>query len=169
MFWQGSEQCPTNSSLLIGFRCGYCPKGLFAALVVHLLAKRKSHFHWRLQTDRVFKNQVSFSVGPYDTVSIAVQPNFFVIACTPTPSLLSPNRYHPLAVTCGEVRHCIETGICEVTSALHYTSEASHYLAFYCPGNHQSPEPHPAQINFHDGKPCTLWCELAERPFPTTP
>ena len=167
VFRRSADQSPNSSSLLVGFRCGYCPKGLFAALVVYLLANAKSHGHkWTLQRDQIFKDQISFLVRPYDTASITVQPKFFEITCTPAVSKSSRNRNFPLATTCGEVRRCIETGIREVTSALHYTSDAAHYLAFYCPGKHRGPdpkEPHPAEINFHDNKPCTLQCVLGER------
>ena len=167
VFRQSAEQSHNNSSLLVGFRCGYCPKGLFAALVVYLLANARSHGHkWTLQRDQIFKDQISFLLRPYDTVSITVQPKFLEITCTPAVSKSSHNRHFPLATTCGEVRRCIETGIHEVTSALHYTSDAAHYLAFYCPGKHRGPdpkEPHPAEINFHDNKPCTLQCVLGER------
>ena len=167
LFRRSAEQSPNNSSLLVGFRCGYCPKGLFAALVVYLLANAKSHGHkWTLQRDQIFKDQITFLVRPYDTVSITVQPKFFEITCTPAVSKSSHNRHFPLATTCGEVRRCIETGIREVTSALHYTSDAAHYLAFYCPGKYRGPdpkEPHPAEITFHDNKPCTLQCVLGER------
>ena len=44
-----------------------------------------------------------------------------------------------------------QIGIREVTSALHYTRDAAHYLAFHCPV-HQSPdltEPQPAEIVFN--------------------
>ena len=167
VFRRSAEQSPNNSSLLVGFTCGYCPKGLFAALVVYLLANTRSHGHkWTLQRDQIFKDQISFLVHPYDTVSITVQPKFFEISCTPALSKSSRNRHFPLATMCGEVRRCIETGIREVTSALHYTSDAAHYLAFYCPRNHRGPdpkEPHPAEINFYDNKPCTLQCVLGER------
>ena len=166
VFRRSAEQSPNNSSLLVGFRCGYCPKGLFAALVVYLLANARSHGHkWTLQRDQIFKDQISFLVRPYDTVSITVQPKFLEISCTPVSSEFNQHRHFPLATTCGEVRHCIETGICEVTSALHYTSDAAHYLAFYCPRKHRShdpKEPHPAEIIFHDNKPCTLQCVLEE-------
>ena len=169
---QSAELSSNSSSLLIGFRCGYCPKGLFAALVVYLLANKKSPFQWRLQCDRIFKDQISFSVGPYDMVSITVQLKYFEISCTPK---LSDDRCFPLATMCGEVRRCIETGINKVTSALHYTQD-THYLAFYCPGDHQSShsmEPHPAEIidiygnilsmaTPDDIVPCTLRCELAK-------
>ena len=82
---------PSNPSLLIGFNCGYCPKGLFAALVVYLLANTK----WRLQRERIFRNQISFSVGPYDTMSITVQPKFLEITCKPASSELTHNRHFP--------------------------------------------------------------------------
>ena len=165
-FRRSAEQSPNNFSLLVGFKCGYCPKGLFAALAVYLLANGRSHSHkWTLQRDQIFKDQISFLVRPYDTVSITVQPKFFEITCNPVSSELNKNRHFPLATTCGEVRHCIETGIRKVTSALHYTSDAAHYLAFYCPRKHRGhdpKEPHPAEINFHDNKPCTLQCALGE-------
>ena len=165
-----NEQCQ-NNPLLVCFRCGFCPKGLFAALVVYLLAKTKGDFQWRLQTDRIFKDQISFSVGSYDTISIAVKPKFFQITChSSASSELSQNRQFPLAKTCRMVRHCIETGIREVTSALHYVSNATHYLAFYCTGVHQGPDSHPAEISFNANKLCTLWCELAEgEPFKLPP
>ena len=168
-----AEQSQVSSSLLIGFRCGYCPKGLFAALVVYLLANTKSLFHWLLQKDRIFRDQISFSVGPYDTVTIRVHPKFLEIVCTPPSSESTHNRHFPPAMTCGEVRRYIETGICEVTSALHYTRDAAHFLAFYCPVEHRDQDrrdPHPAEINFHGGLPCTLRCELAgERAFRLPP
>ena len=44
LLWPSAEQSRNRFSLLIGFRCGYCPKGLFAALVVYLLANTKSCF-----------------------------------------------------------------------------------------------------------------------------
>ena len=165
LLWPSSESAHNSSSLLIGFRCGYCPKGLFAALVVYLLANTESDFQWRLQRDRIFRDQISFLVGPYDTVTITVQPKLLEITCTPTSFELTHDRCFPPAATCGEVRCYIERGIREVTSALHYTRDAAHYLAFYCPGNHRGPdpsEPHPAEINFHGGVPCTLGCDLAE-------
>ena len=104
-------------------------------------------------------------MGPYDTVTITVQSKFLEITCSPASSESTHNRRIPPATTCGEVRRYIERGIHEVTSALHYTRDAAHYLALYCPGGHRGPEPkelHPAEINFHDGIPCNLRCELAE-------
>ena len=88
VFRRSAEQSHNNSSLLVGFRCGYYPKGLFAALVVYLLANARSHGHkWTLQRDQIFKDQISFLVRPYDTVSITVQPKFLEITCNPVSCL----------------------------------------------------------------------------------
>ena len=162
---------PSDPSLLIGFRCGYCPKGLFTTLVAYLLAN--TDFKWELHADRIFRDQITFYIRPFgDTVTITVQPKFLEIAYTPESTCI---RNSPLATTCVKVREIIETGIRKVTSDLHYTTDAAHYPAFYCPGGrcfpggqrHQCPElqePHPAEINFDErGKPCGLTCGLAEK------
>ena len=61
---------------------------------------------------------------------------------------------------CTEVRHCIiVTTIREVTSSLHYTSDAEHALAYYCTGSHKAAagqKGHPAEIVFFNKEPCTV-------------
>ena len=168
-----------SSNSLICFTHGYCPHGLFAALVVHLLAKQKikEGFQWHLKLDEIFKNQISFLVGPCYTVSITMWPDFFEITCTP-PSY--EVRGIGLTEVCLEVRKCIKRGIYEVTSDLQYRD--THYLAYECTRDHQSPN----QVEFHtaaildchgnkltletssDSKPCTLECKVEEdnSPFP---
>lgn len=45
--------------LLVTFKCGYCPKGLSGALIVYLLTNEmKSKFKWKLQTEKIFRDQV---------------------------------------------------------------------------------------------------------------
>ena len=61
---------------------------------------------------------------------------------------------------CTEVRCCIERAISQVTSDLHYTSDAEHILAFYCTGRHfPRLECHPARIDYFRNKPCIVVCE----------
>ena len=93
---------------------------------------------------------------------------FLDITCTPMSSKLTHNFRFPPATTCGEVRCCIESGIREVTSALHYTRDAAHYLSFYCPGDHQGPDPregHPSEINFHSKAFEFLACQCGQHAF----
>ena len=138
-----------------------------------LLAKQKmiqkQGFQWQLKFDEIFKNQISFKVGPLYTVSITMWSDFFEITCTP------PSYEVNIGLTeiCLEVRNCIKTGIHKVTSDLQYRD--THYLAYECTKNHQGPnrkEFHTAAIldchgnkltleTSSDSKPCTLECSDA--------
>ena len=134
--------------LLITFRCGYCPKGLFSALVVYLLAnKMKSVLDWELETERIFRNAISFFVGPYDSTFLTLTSTYVEVAMLPVE--VEGERRLSVEAVCTEVRRCTEKAIREVTSTLHYTSDAEHALAFYCTGRHEAgQERHPANIVF---------------------
>ena len=165
---QLAKQVP---SLLICFENGCCPLGLFTALVVYLHAKQKMEegFQWRLNKDKIFKNQISFSVGPGYTVSITGWPDFFKITCTPPSSVVTGTN---LPDICKEVRKRLKTGIQDVISRLPYKD--THYLAFECTRDHRSHNQmdiHSAAILDHLGKnltletsnePCILMCKLEE-------
>ena len=60
--------------LFITFRCGYCPKGVFSALIVHLMSKYnngRAKITWQLNEDKLSRDQVCFNVGrALHTVSI---------------------------------------------------------------------------------------------------
>ena len=146
--------------LLLTFKCDYCPMGLFSALVVHLLAnKMKSKLNWELQTERIFRNVISIGVGPYDTVTIKLTPKHLEVAMIPAE--VGRKRSLNVGAVCTEVRQCIETAIQEVTSTLHYTSDAGHTLAFHCTCKHKiEVEQHPARIVFFRDDPSRLVCKL---------
>ena len=146
--------------LLVTFRCGYCPKGLFSALVVYLLAnKMKSELDWELQTERIYRNAISFLVGPYDTIKLTLTSKYLEVVMLP--SEVQRERVISIEAVCAEVRHCIETAVREVTSSLHYTSDAEHALAFYCTGRHETgQEHHPAEVVFYRSEPCCIRCEM---------
>ena len=155
------------SPLLVTFRCGYCPKGLFSALVVYLLAnKMKSELDWELQTEQIYRNAISFLVGPYDTTKLRLTSKYLEVAMLP--SEVQRERVISIEAVCAEVRHCIETAVREVTSNLHYTSDAEHALAFYCTGRHETgQERHPAEVVFYRSEPCSIRCETrrSKRPL----
>ena len=162
-FTRSSSAAPSPDTqqippLLVTFRCGYCPKGLFSALVVYLLAnKMKSELDWELQTERIFRNSISFFVGPYDATTLTLTPTYLELAMLPAE--VEGERRLSVEAVCTEIMHCIEMAVRKVTSTLHYTSDAEHTLAFYCTGRHESElELHPAEIVFYHGEPCTVVC-----------
>ena len=149
--------------LLVWFRCGYCPKGLFPALVVYLLSEKNPSCHeWELETDEIFRDQISFFLEPYGaTVRLRILPTFCEISCERSVKVSDSKCSITHATLCNEVRQCIEKGIEEVTSDLHYLRQAEQCLAFYCSESHEGvQEPHPAKIVFHKQQPQYLRCVL---------
>ena len=152
-------------SLLVAFKSGYCPKGLFGALVVYLLQdKMKSKLEWELEQDKIFRDQIRFSVGPYDSFQLKVLPTYLSIdLCFSTGA---SERRLSLVSVCSEVRCCISSGIVEVSETLHCSRKAAFSFGFFCPeklGTDKSS--HPAIVNFLDGQPCNLTCPLTHKRF----
>ena len=149
--------------LLITFESGYCPRGLFGALVVYLLQnKMKSELEWGLEQDNIFRDQICLSVGPYDSFQLKVLPAFLSIElCTSTGA---STRRPTLASVCCEVQRCINTGIGKVSETLHCSRKAAHSFGFFCPvkvdTDHSS---HPATVNFYRGEPCNMKCSMHGR------
>ena len=62
--------CTPVPNVMVTFKCGYCPQGLACALVKYLMAnemKLSESFLLTLNHETIFRNQVSFKVGPLDT------------------------------------------------------------------------------------------------------
>ena len=66
--------------LRIAFQSGYCPKGIFGSLVVKLLKEDKlSQFQWSLKEDKIYRNQICLSIGPYDSFEFSLFPSYINI------------------------------------------------------------------------------------------
>ena len=145
--------------LQIVFESGFCPKGMFGALVVDLLKKSKeSLFEWTLKEKAIYRDQISLSVGPYDSYTFSLSPTRIKIALNTS---INRNRTIPLGQICCTVRREIEISICAVKEALHYTQRAAHHLAFACPEPPPHDQSHAATINFSPTQePCTMSCPL---------
>ena len=152
-------------SILFTFESGYCPKGMFGSLVIKLLDKDKcSEFEWALEEDHVYRDQLLLSVGPFDSFRFRVSATFIQVDLIT--SLNEPNRPVRLEAVCCDVRHCIEKSIEFVSKKLHYTHKAAHSLAFLCPGAHDcisAADAHPAAINTHKGKICSMTCTRTDK------
>ena len=115
--------------LLVCFECGYCPKGIFPALVAYLLNhnnEKESEYPWILQESEIYKNQVSFSVGPC-TVSLKVTPTYIMALCISS----DPELSH-IYTTCYNVHKSLKQGIHRVISDLHYAMDTKWCFAFVC-------------------------------------
>ena len=142
--------------IMIVFESGFCPKGMFGALLVSLLKQRKLSQHdCNLKEDRIYRDQICLAIGPYDSFQFSLSPMYIKIALSTT---IDDDRHVSLGRVCCDVRREIETSILAITEALHYTQKAAHSLAFACPEPPPHDQSHGATINFHDSKPCTMTC-----------
>ena len=142
--------------LLITFKCGYSPLGLFSSLIVYLLAKKaKSILRWKLKKNNIFSNAILFQLTPDDDVKLVLTSTYLEI------DMYSSVERTTISVSkvCVEVRRCVEEAVQKVTSALHYTDDAKHRLAFYCTGcSGAGLELHAARVDFWEGKPRKVEC-----------
>ena len=145
----------------IVFESGFCPKGMFGALVVSSLKNSKrSQFEWILKEDKIYRDQICLSIGPYsDSFRFSLSPTNIKISLSAT---TDRKRKVPLDAICWDVRREIESSIRNVTETLHYTQRAAHHLAFACPEPPPHDQSHAATIKFSPkGEPCTMICQLS--------
>ena len=140
--------------LIINFKCGYCPKGLGGALISYLMANEmNSNFQWILLSSCIFRDQVSFEVGPLDTVILKILPTHLVVTCIPD-SKFANRKGCSIDVVCAEVRKAVEAGIRRIVSDINLlTSEIQHSFTFLC-----SCHRYPAEMKMYVGKPYCLCC-----------
>ena len=146
------------SPLVITFKYGYCPMGLGKALINYLMTDEVNpKIRWKLLTDQIFRDQVSFKVGPLDTVILRILPTHLVFIYIPELEFPDRSTYYTENV-CFEVKKAIDTGIGNVVQSLHFlASEVEPSFTFLCPCV-KCENKYPAETKFHDGRPVYLYC-----------
>ena len=151
--------------LIVTFECGYCPKGLAGALIKYLMANEmESCYSWEIYTDKIFRNQVSFLVGPLDTIVLRITPTYLEIVCIPNKKFKNREQDCPLSKVCSEVREAVEAGIKQVTSDINYVN-AQHSLTFRC----ECKGDHPGVLRYLGTRPYALSCSRTNERYPLSP
>ena len=148
--------------LIVLFKCDYCPKGLGGALISYLMANKHSAFEWKLLTDCIFRDQVTFKVGPLaDRVIMKFLSTHLVIACVPNPKIQMREGCY-IDDVCIKVRKAVEAGIKQVVADTDFIdSEVEHSLAFLCPCS-KCLNQYPAEMKYYNGEPFRLHCRKTE-------
>ena len=127
--------------LLVTFKCGYTPRGVFSCLISHILCNRSGQ--WVLASDQIYRNQVEFHLKncghllriknciKYLEVSITlchgsnISKKFFI-----------------------KVKEFLSKSLLHVTLKLNYClSKAGYSFGFYCSASHAASDPpHPAEF-----------------------
>ena len=141
--------------LLVAFRSGFCPRGIPGALITHLMMNEmKSKTIWKLRSSRVYRNQVSFRVGPCD-ITIKILPTHLKVYLDPESGTSDKSK---VRVTCKETYLQLWQAMKSVTTGYR---ECDYYFAFPCTRSECKDHPHPAEISL-DTK--TLECTINDRP-----
>ena len=154
------------SPLFITFRCGYCPKGVFSALIVHLMSKHNNggaKITWRLKEDEVSRDRVTFKVGREDNVvSITTHATHLeVLVQSETQASATVLQTSPHEV-CNSIRQCIDEGIVAVSQTLHYSCDSAFHHSFYC--THPScTKPHDHLAVCYSKDPIVMECSKSRR------
>ena len=150
------------SPLIVSFKSGYCPKGLAGALISYLMTNEmKSTFAWNLCHEEIFRNQVSFQVGPLDTVVLNIYSTHLKIKFVQGKLTTKHScRRFPVGDVCSGICEAVENGIHQITSDINYIG-VEHSLTFPCGCSGD----HPAMLEFVEGLPHNLSCKETNRKY----
>ena len=147
----------TIPPLLITFKSGYCPKGLFGALVACIANKQVANCILNLDEAKINRDQICFTMGRYDLL-LRVNPTYIYIQIIPDKS------DKPLSTLCTQsnsVRKLIVENIRIACKTLHYSDDANGRLSFECNQCGELEKIHPAVLR-EDLDNC-FWCIRAKK------
>lgn len=151
----------TPPSLMIFYRCGYVPIGVFCAAIANLVGRgTKLEPKWRLMENVVRKNKVSFQVGKdFDKVTLISHPSYYEIRISRPCLAISPKPVQPKILTpqlCKDVCTSVKSTLELVTSRMNYPFQMGYNLAFECPVH--PGEGHLCIIDEDDDDPRIMQC-----------
>ena len=128
--------------LLLFYKCGYMPAGLFPALIANLISQERRD--WEMVQEGLYKNRVEFHFGEYfDKVTLIAFPRYFKIAVSRHEDFQTPNCYSSL---CASILDVIQSTLHTVTSRMNKFNTKCKF-GFTCPlhieENHLCEVPNP--------------------------
>ena len=120
-------------SLVVSFDQGHCPKGLFGVLLHTILTDTEKRVDWNLDISKVFKDQVSFEVGPYeDIVTMKFCTTYLEVLLHPAHTSHRGGIFSVKNI-CNIVRSTLLSGIEGAIESLHYDkAKTRHNLGLMC-------------------------------------
>ena len=120
---QSHPQCV--APLMIRYKCGFVPLGIFPALIASLISKKS----FMLVEKEMMKNKVQFRCGPRQIlVSLLCYPKFYAIVIFKLPVVA-----HQVNEECAAVRQEVTAALDVVSSHMNYSYFLDYQFAFECP------------------------------------
>ena len=114
-----------SASMMIRYKCGFVPLGIFPAIIAHLVG----HSPLKLIEHNIKKNCVQFRYGTdYDKVTLIYRTKYFEIHIMREHTIITPTHK-----VCGAVREIIESTLKAVSSRMNYSFSLHYQLSFECP------------------------------------
>ena len=150
--------------LLVGFKCGFCPRGVPGALIKYLMTNEmKSKRRWNIIPNRIFRNQVSFAIEALDIITLRILPTHLEICYdSERDSVHVVSKESNLTKrTCEVACMQIMKGMSTITSQC---KECDYFfVGFYCTLDECQTHEHPAELEWDGENPSMLSCKVANR------
>ena len=146
--------------LLITFQSGYCPKGLFGALVACIANKQVAKCALNLNESEIHRDQICFMMGLHKLL-LRINPIYIYVQIIPAnrDTILSTE----LCTLCNNVRELIKGNITEACKTLRYSSlNEDIKLSFRCQCSHKETF-HPAELREDTGGGCFFQCSQSKK------
>ena len=156
---------PSDSrpSLLVGFKSGFCPRGIPGALIKYLMTNEmKSKRRWNIIPNKIFKREVSFAIQAHGNITLRILPthleiNYFSEADL---TVVSEEEDELMKKTCEIAYLQIKKGMSTVTSQC---MECHYFFGFYCTLGTCQAHKHPAQLEWDGKNPFKVVCKVTNR------
>ena len=158
---------PTHSdsrpSLCVGFKSGFCPRGIPGALINYLMTNKMSKRSWNIIPNKMFRNEVTFAIQTRGNITLRILPTHLEISydSDSTGAVSEDSKEEELMKkTCEMACLQIKKGMSTVTSQC---VECHYYFGFYCTLGTCQAHKHPAQLEWDGKNPFKVVCKVANR------
>ena len=154
----------SQTALLIGFKSGFCPRGIPGALIKYLMTNEmKSKRSWNIVPNKIFRNEVSFAIQAHGNITLRILPTHLEISYeseTDSTGAVSKQEDELMKKTCEMAYLQIKKGMSTVTSQC---MECHYFFGFYCTLGTCQAHKHPAQLEWDCKNPFKVVCKIESK------
>ena len=162
-------------SLLVGFKSGFCPRGLPGALIKYLMTNEmRSKRCWNIIPNKIFKNKVSFAIQAHGNIMLTILPTHLEISYYSETDLIEDlvvseedskedqlvKENELMNKTCEMTYMQIKKAMSTITSQC---MKCNYFFGFYCTLPTCQSHKHPAEIEYDGKNPFKVVCKVVNK------